>query len=100
MRTWEMPKLNLQGSEKQVKWATDIVADIYATANTNVKLAHDNQWPHADKWEEAFDQVINQLEGFLSKADQAGAIISCRDKFRSDRILYLASTYVNREALK
>ena len=94
MKTWEMPKLDLQGSDKQVKWATDIVADIYATANTNVKLAHDNQWPHPEKWEEAFDKIICQLEGFLSKSDQAGAIISCREKFDSQRVLYLASTYV------
>ena len=100
MKTWVMPKLDLQGSDKQIKWATDIVADIYATANTNVKLAHDKQWPHADKWEEAFDGIISQLEGFLSKNDQAGVIITCREKFRSDRILYLANKYVNREALK
>lgn len=100
MKTWVMPKLDLQGSDKQVKWATDIVADIYATANTNVKLAHDNQWAHVDKWEEAFDQIISQLECFLSKEDRAGVIITYRERFDSGRILNLANKYVNREALK
>ena len=96
MRIWEMPKLNLQGSDKQVKWATDIIADIYDTVNSNIKLAHDNQWPHPEKWEEAFDKIICQLEGFLSKNDQAAVIIAQREKFSSDRILNLANKYVNR----
>ena len=100
MKKWEMPLLDLQGTEKQVKWAMDIIADIYATANTNVKRAHDLSWPHADKLEEAFDQIINQLEAFLSRVDQAGVIITCRERFDSQRILNLANKYVNREALK
>ena len=95
MRTWQMPKLNLKGSDKQVKWATDIIADIYSTVNVNIKRAHDKQWPHADKWEEAFGKIIIQLEVFLSKTDQAGVIITCREKFSSDRILFLANKYVN-----
>ena len=95
MKKFEMPKINLKGSEKQVKWATDIVADIYSTANNNIKLAHDNQWPHADKWEEAFDKIIGQVEIFLSKTDQAGVIISCRDRFDPNRILSFANKYVN-----
>ena len=95
MKTWEMPKINLRGSEKQVKWAVDIIADVYTTANINVSRAHENSWPHAEKWEEAFDKIICQLEVFLSKTDQAGVIISCRDRFDSDRILNLANKYVN-----
>lgn len=95
MRTWEMPKLQLKGSEKQCRWATDIVADIYSTANQNVKRAHENKWPHADRWEEAFSKIISQLEGFLSKTDKAAVIISCRERFSSDRILNLANKYVN-----
>ena len=95
MRTWEMPKLNLHGSAKQVKWAEDIIAAVYTTANDNIRLAHENQWPHADKWEEAFDQIISQLEGFLSKNDKAGAIIACREKFDPERILSFANKYVN-----
>ena len=97
MRTWEMPKLNLQGSDKQIKWATDIIADIYSTANMNVKRAHDLQGTHADKWEEAFEKSIRQLEAFLSKTDRAGDIISCREKFDPERILFLANKYVNKE---
>ena len=100
MRTWEMPKMNLKGSDKQIRWATEIVADIYSTANTNVKLAHDKQWPHADKWEEAFDKIIVSLEGYLAKTDQAGVITAQREKFSGERILNLANKYVNREALK
>ena len=95
MRTWEMPKMNLKGSEKQIKWAIDIIADVYTTANNNIRRAHDNQWPHADKWEEAFDKIISQLEGFLSKADRAGDIIACREKFDPERILSFANKYVN-----
>ncbi len=96
MRTWEMPKLNLQGSDKQIKWATDIIACVYTTANNNIKRAHDKQWPHADKWEEAFDKIISQLENnVLAKIDQAGVIITHREKFSSGRILYLAENYVN-----
>ena len=96
MKKWVMPVLDLQGSDKQVKWATDIIADIYDTVNSNIKLAHDNQWPHPEKWEEAFDQIISQLEAFLSRVDQAGVIIAQREKFSSDRILNLANKYVNR----
>ena len=95
MRTWEMPKLNLKGTEKQVKWATDIVADIDSTVNDNIRLAHENQWPHADKWEEAFGIIISQLEGALLKIDKAAVIISCRDRFDPNRILNLANKYVN-----
>ena len=95
MKKWVMPKMELMGSEKQIKWATDIVADIYTTANDNVKSAYEKQWPHVDKWEEAFDQIINQLEAFLSRVDQAGVIITYRERFSSDRILYLANKYVN-----
>ena len=100
MKKWVMPVLDLQGSEKQVRWATDIIADIYSTVNANNKRAHDKQWPHADKWEEAFDGIISQVEGFLSKNDQAGVIIAHREMFDSKRILYLANKYVNREDLK
>ena len=95
MKTWEMPKMNLQGTEKQVRWAMDIIADIYSTVNANNKLAHDNQWPHPEKWEEAFDKIICQLEAFLSRVDQAGVIITCRERFSGERILYLANKYVN-----
>ena len=95
MRTWEMPKLNLQGSDKQIKWAMDIIADIYVTVNSNNKRAHELQWPHADKLEEAFDKIISQLEGFLSKTGQAGVIINCRERFDSERILLLANKHVN-----
>ena len=95
MRTWEMPKLNLQGSDKQILWANDIIAAVYTTANNNIKLAHDNQWPHADKWEEAFGKIISQLEVFLSKTDRAGDIISCREKFDPNRVLSFANKYVN-----
>ena len=95
MRTWEMPKLDLKGTEKQVKWATDIVAAVYSTANNNIVRAHDNQWPHADKWEEAFEKIIIQLEGFLEKNNQAAVIISCRDRFDPNRILSFANKYVN-----
>ena len=96
MKTWVMPKLDLQGSDKQVKWATDIIADIYSTVNANNKLACEKQWPHPEKWEEAFNKIICQLEGFLSRVDQAGVIITYRERFRSDRILYLANKYVNK----
>ena len=100
MKKWVMPKMDLTGSEKQIRWATEIVADVYATVNSNIKLAHDNQWPHPEKWEEAFDGIISQLEAFLSRVDQAGDIISCRDRFDPNRILSFANKYVNREALK
>lgn len=96
MKRWEMPKINLQGSDKQVKWATEIVADIYATVNSNIKLAHDNQWPHADKLEEAFGIIIGNLESFLAKTDKAGDIITCREKFDPERILFLANKYVGK----
>ena len=100
MKTWVMPKLELQGSDKQIKWATEIISDIYSTANINVSLAHENRWPNAEKFEEAFDQIITQLEGFLSRVDQAGVIITYRERFDSGKILNLANKYVNREALK
>ena len=96
MKKFEMPKMNLKGTEKQVKWATDIVADIYSTVNDNIKRANDLQWPHAAKWEEAFGIIISQLEGSLSKIDKAAVIISCRDRFDPNRILNLANKYVNR----
>lgn len=100
MRTWVMPILELQGSDKQIKWATEIISDIYSTANINVSRAHENRWPNAEKFEEAFDMIISQLECFLSKEDRAGVIISCRERLDSKRVLYLANKYVNREALK
>ena len=95
MRTWVMPKMDLTGSEKQIRWATGIVAAVYTTANDNIKRAHDNQWPHADKWEEAFEKIISNLEAFLSKTDRAGDIIACREKFDPERILSFANKYVN-----
>ena len=95
MKKWEMPKMNLRGSEKRIKWAEDIIAEVYTTANDNIVRAHEKQWPHADKWEEAFDQIISQLEGFLSKNDKAAVIISCRERFDPERILFFANKYVN-----
>ena len=95
MRTWEMPKMNLQGSDKQVKWAMDIIASVYSTVNDNNKRAHDLSWPHADKLEEAFELIISQLECALSKIDKAGDIITYRERFDSARILSFANKYVN-----
>ena len=95
MKKWVMPKMDLTGSEKQIRWATDIIAAVYTTANDNNKRAHDLSWPHADKWEEAFDGIISQVEFFLSRVDQAGVIIAQREKFSGERILYLANKYVN-----
>ena len=100
MKKWVMPKMLLTGSEKQIRWAEDIIAAVYTTANDNNKRAHDLQWPHADKWEEAFDGIISQLEAFLSRVDQAGVIITYRERFDPNRILSIANKYVNREALK
>ena len=96
MKKWEMPKLILKGSDKQIKWAADIIASVYSTANANVRRAHDMQWPHPERWEEAFGQIIGQLEAFLSKNDQAGVIISRREMFDPNRILFLANKYVNK----
>lgn len=96
MRTWVMPKLELQGSDKQIKWATEIISDIYSTANINVSRAHENRWPNAEKFEEAFDMIISQLECFLSKEERAGVIITYRERFSGERILNLANKYVNR----
>ena len=95
MKKWVMPVLDLQGSEKQCRWAVDIIAAVYTTANDNNKRAHDLSWPHADKWEEAFDKIIWQVEGFLSRTDQAGVIITCRERLDPERILSLANKYVN-----
>lgn len=95
MKKFEMPKMNLKGTDKQVKWATDIIAILYATVNANNKRAHELQWPHADRLEEAFDKIIFQLEGSLPKIDKAAVIISCRDRFSPERILSLANKYVN-----
>ena len=96
MRKWEMPKMNLKGSDKQIRWATDIIAAVYTTANENNKRAHDLSWPHADKLEEAFGIIIGNLEGFLAKTDKAGDIITCREKFDPERILFLANKYVGK----
>ena len=95
MKKFEMPTLDLQGSDKQVKWATAIIAAVYTTANDNIKRAHDLQWPHADKWEVAFEKIIIQLEGFLAKNNQAAVIISCRERFDPNRVLSFANKYVN-----
>lgn len=96
MKKFEMPTLNLQGSDKQIKWATDIIASLYDTVNTNVRLAQEKQWPHPERWEEAFDKIINLVDDFLSKTNQAGVIIANREKFDPDRILFLANKYVNK----
>ena len=95
MKKWVMPKLELQGSDKQIKWATEIIAALYSTANINVSRAHENRWPNARKLEEAFDIIMNQLEVFLSKEDRAGVIITYRERFDSQRVLSLANKYVN-----
>lgn len=100
MKKWVMPVLEFKGSPKQIKWATEIVAAVYTTANDNNKRAHDLSWPHADKWEEAFGMIISQLEAFLARVDQAGVIITYRERFSGERILNLANKYVNREVLK
>ena len=96
MKKWVMPKMDLKGSDKQVKWAEDIITAVYTTANDNVRRAHDMKWPHADKLEEAFDGIISQLEGFLEKTDKAAVIISCRERFDPERILFLANKYVGK----
>ena len=95
MKTWVMPKMELKGSDKQINWATEIISDIYSTANINVSRAHENRWPNAEKFEEAFDMIISQLECFLSKEDRAGVIITYRERFDPNRILNLANKYVN-----
>ena len=95
MKKFEMPKLNLKGSDKQIKWATEIIASLYDTVNTNVRLAQDKQWPHVERWEEAFGRIISQLEAFLEKVDQAGVIIAHRERFDPNRVLFLANKYVN-----
>ena len=96
MKKWVMPVLEFKGSPKQIKWATDIIAVVYTTANDNNKRAHDLSWPNAEKFEEAFDMIISQLECFLSKEDRAGVIITCRERFDSQRVLSIANKYVNR----
>lgn len=95
MKKLEMPKMNLKGSDKQIQWANDIIADVYSTANNNIMRAHNLKWPNSDKWEEAFEKIIIQLEGFLEKNNQAAVIISCRDRFDPNRILSFANKYVN-----
>ena len=100
MKTWEMLKLNLKGSDKQIKWATDIISGVYATVNSNNRRAHDLQWPHADKLEEVFEQIIFQLEGFLAKTEKASAIIACRERLDGERILFLANKMVQQTEAK
>ena len=101
---------NLKGSEKQKKWANDIINsvrnsvdnmiesrvkkinDLYEKGGDHEIYAKEEIEPEKELWED----VSEQLESTLKKIDSAVQIIENRNLFKIERF----ESYVNKEMFK
>lgn len=90
----------LTGSEKQVKWANDIISSALEMCDANIKLAEERieKWPNVSVYKQnldVFTEIKATLEDAFSKATTAKEIIDKREYYSGDRILYVADKMLN-----
>lgn len=90
-----MKEYNLKGSEKQIKWATDILNNFKIAINENINyFGYDSDLKKAAEKVKADWEIV--LPKFLEKVDyQASEIINKRYDFTSDT-LKGQTTYTSR----
>ena len=75
----------MNGTEKQIKWAEQILADARNTIQANIELAEKNyeKYNHEVFFEDrltALNLISEQFEAMCSQVDDARVIIDARDK--------------------
>jgi uncharacterized protein YfaS (alpha-2-macroglobulin family) len=80
-----MPHFNFRGSEKQISWANDIVADFYANANN---LYNHPYWAHNKEVRAMIERQVKLCAARFATMT-AGQIINVREK------LYGLHEYIN-----
>lgn len=87
----------MKGTEKQIKWAEDIIREARETINCNVKNIKEQQEKYNCKWRqdeiEAFEMCGKSLEEMLSKTNDASQIINMRAKLSSRSIIEMVHEY-------
>ena len=81
----------MKGSEKQIKWAEDIIADARKIIADNIHLNQNREAEfgagiysrRAEQWE----KVSAQIEAAIAKCDDAAIIINKRNMFSYDGLV-------------
>lgn len=109
-KAWKEAKgmKELKGTEKQVKWAQDIIHDAYANIDswirTDKKAMEKLGCENPEEWEGSFfmteitvfTELRKMLDDCLEGVDSAAAIIERRSMFDPSRIREIARVEVNK----
>lgn len=89
----------MKGTEKQIKWAEDIIESARGTIKANIENIKAQQEKYNCKWRqdelEAFELCGKSLEELLDKVTEASQVIDMRHKISSHAIIEMVHEYVN-----
>lgn len=96
-KAWQEAKRTLKGTEKQIKWAEDIIREARATIKNNIALIDrvDTIGIRAIE-RQCFVDCGESLEKMLSQINDAATIIDMREKLSSSSILQMVNEEENR----
>lgn len=88
----------MKGTEKQIKWAEDIIESARGTIKANIENIKAQQEKYNCKWRqdelEAFELCSKSLEELLSKVTEASQVINMRHKISSHAIIEMVQEYL------
>jgi len=76
----------MKGTEKQIKWAEDIINDAYNTIDANIARMEKESKEFFHFNIQAYKECRKKLEETLETCDDAAVIIKCRNQFDPRRI--------------
>lgn len=87
----------MKGTEKQIKWAEDIIRDARETIRRNIELIKALQEKHGydvrqDELE-AYEKCSESLEKVFASTEEAGAIIEMRNRISGRAINEMVNRY-------
>lgn len=88
----------MNGTEKQIRWAEDIIGEARRTIERNIKLIKDLQEKHGfavrqDELE-ALEKCGKSLEEVIASKENASDIIKMRHRISSSAILRMVNEYI------
>lgn len=94
----------LKGTEKQIKWAEDIIREARETIKNNIENIKALQQEYSEKFDEemkafrqdeveAYELCGKQMEAMLENIDSAAKIIDMREKLSSRNINKMVNDY-------
>lgn len=83
----EVKKMKLNGTEKQIKYANDIINDALNTCQANIDRMTTSKAPIYEDMIQAFKECKKALEDSIKDVTEASIIIENKSQFNTNRII-------------